>query len=1426
MSFTIIQRKEGRTPARPLFLVSITTQDGDTVNLTTMASTGAASITYNGNTYLCRLQQNDMEAMQSTGSLGYSSLAGARLIIADADRALWVNHCNAHCWRGATVTITAVLYDFVAGAYSTDALQWSFIGGNPSYKNNSISYQLVSAINTARIKVPSIPLQYRCPWDFPATLQQRLAGRFDPSSTYYQCGYSADCGGGVGNPIATSTLSASLSASATTATIGSVTGTLPAVPFQATLGGEEELLVTAVSGSTLTIERAQDGTPALAFGSGTSFVVPFTTCDYTRSGGAPSGANYDPSVGCMARQGNSATTSIAPDGDLCHDKSGRYTGRFGGVTWVAPTQYAGKAYLSGQKTFGFNTPNGSLVGTYYNRVHGTQYVNAQALAPAADPNSLRSEVAICDAPFGAVTVKQLLINGVIVTQGNSDQLFTWRFASNGGDSGGAGGRSGSLQGDAIFNKHGDPHGSIAVLEFVVPAQLASAGSNPSVQVLVTSGPILCVYEIASIASGVVTLTGVCWEQWGASVCKIVGNSNASLNSVWGISGWSDGTPGTITLGGSAGSLSGSGGAIFVWKSPDLYDTGGSLSTGASNNVVSAGPAANPVFVYLHELVWASVPLSRIDAASWYAAAQICAINTSYIAGDGSTQNHAQYKCSLVMSGSQRTILSQFLTALRNAANLMVGENPITGLISCFIKQTLADQQPSAIPGSNDLSGGSPIARSSVTAAGSSANGYYAYVFNEGNIEPNTFEVVTDDVNAAPNTVAFQFQDENNGYVQDSLTEIDAKAYALSGNQEINVPIPIAGIPNFDQGTRVANVQLAETLYGNPRNDAGGTQKFRFRINHRVIHLTSRLGYICGLVWQPLGIGSYANPQPVRVIDIKPDTDGEHWDVTVAWHNDEWYTIAYGQNPTPYQNNPIGTPTMPFPYPWRAGQTVWGSGDAMFPNSLGFAFSVDTSSYPAKIAITGATPTNTQQSAQAPLIPLQGTTANTGGSIAPGTYHLAVSWNGSVGPVSSLATVVVPSGTSTNTLSLGGITWRGGAAPAPAFYIGRSSFGMRLVSSANYSTSGTDANGNPTSVTITAYADGLGLPDILANQFLVEEFGIIHGGVWGDTITGVDGTGTVLTFADGSWTTNQWAGRVLSLYYRAGQTAMPALNMAVASSTSDTLTMPSTGFQVGDVVVMRTAATTYTSNTIGDANFVNSYAPSGLIANAEVGKKLQIIAGTGAGYPPHTISGNTSTVYTIEDTFHVTPDATSIFVVLDPQIQNSYETGAFTGGSAAATIATTQAVTTNEQSLMVFVSTADASGNAAPRQYQPFREVYIPPQSILSSSVTLSIAGTLAIGSDLAPRIATNTLLTAISVQASVKNAPTGAALAVQIYYYSGSAWVTWLAISIAAGTTSTTLSGGSVSAAAQIPAGAYIRVDITGAGTTFPGSDLTVQIFF
>lgn len=453
----------------------------------------------------------------------------------------------------------------------------------------------------------------------------------------------------------------------------------------------------------------------------------------------------------------------------------------------------------------------------------------------------------------------------------------------------------------------------------------------------------------------------------------------------------------------------------------------------------------------------------------------------------------------------------------------------------------------------------------------------------------------------------------------------------------------------------------------------------------------------------------------RLLSAQPTTDGEKWRLKFAAHNDDWYTDAYGQNPAPFLRDPSGlNPKPALPYIWQplGGLFIWPSYDDRQPLESGIGLSIDRSVYPALIKASGNIPCNVSASSVfAPRVPLTATETTTGGSIPAGTFYIAVTWDSILGPVSEVVKAVATSG-SANIFTIAGIIWPNSAAPNPGVFIGATPQTMKAVS---FTGSVYDANGNPTTIEVDQLpVAGLGLPDPNFQRFVMETTAIAHGGVWGASVTAVSGSD--VTISGAGWDVNQWAGYVLTLYYR-DQTTQPGLNLEVVSNTADTLTMSHSGFLAGDVVVMRAAADHITASTIGDDNFENSFAPTGLdTGGSEIGKLIRIIGGTGAGQPGKTIASNTSTVYTINGTWDITPDATSIWIVTEPTAGQRKHTAVITNDGLNldfGVVVEAPVPLTAAQSLLVEVATADVHGNHFPMRMQPFREVYVPAQAVAS-----------------------------------------------------------------------------------------------------------------
>ena len=108
-------------------------------------------------------------------------------------------------WRGSRLKVKFGFFDVATGAPVSE-LAAVFAGvANPVEELNEREGRLsfLNRLGLQRLQVPSLRIQARCPWRFPATRSQREeavdggpAGRY---SRFFRCGYSPDVEGGAGN---------------------------------------------------------------------------------------------------------------------------------------------------------------------------------------------------------------------------------------------------------------------------------------------------------------------------------------------------------------------------------------------------------------------------------------------------------------------------------------------------------------------------------------------------------------------------------------------------------------------------------------------------------------------------------------------------------------------------------------------------------------------------------------------------------------------------------------------------------------------------------------------------------------------------------------------------------------------------------------------------------------------------------------------------------------------------------------------------------------------------------------------------------------------------------------------------------------------------------------------------------------------------
>lgn len=401
--------------------------------------------------------------------------------------------------------------------------------------------------------------------------------------------------------------------------------------------------------------------------------TPFIDCDFTKAN-------------CVAR------------GMFDLDSNNNPTFRNGGDTWIANPTYLGTTYTSGEKTFGYNTPN-PPGNTFYNLLYGDQWVPATVLEIVGEPNSTRFEAVVVVALYGKVeSISKVVVNGHEVPYLGSnvagipaDTTFRWNYTGGAGGtyhgvgfsaSDGSGGRSGMLLGDIPYNFSGDPHGSLCVIECVVPSTLAASDTVPTVlvefDVLFGGGPpTLITYPVWQVSGNVVFFKD----------SSVPGGPNKWFTANNGV--FSKGVPG-LTDGPQP---------ITTWDNSSI--TLVNAPSGPGGFLYRFGSNTNPVWHLLDLLALGPyTDLAQLDIQSFYDAAQVCDEQINYTAADTSIGVHSRFESSFVLDGNNRQPLSAIVRSLRNNAGLLLGYNSNTGLLQCNIEQSLADQQPLPVPGSN------------------------------------------------------------------------------------------------------------------------------------------------------------------------------------------------------------------------------------------------------------------------------------------------------------------------------------------------------------------------------------------------------------------------------------------------------------------------------------------------------------------------------------------------------------------------------------------------------------------------------------------------------------------------------------------------------------------------------------------------------
>ncbi len=190
--------KEQSITDTPLLLFECQLVDGSTERWATH------EVTVDGATYSGRVLTHNAFELRAGSEDGIDGASRLSLTLANADSRLSQIERSTG-FRGAHLTVRFAFYDVLANATTTSPkVLFRGLANPPDLCTESkLRIAFTSRLNLHRVLLPSIRIQRRCPWLFPATAEQRALGVHGADdgkySPYFRCGYSPDIEEGIGN---------------------------------------------------------------------------------------------------------------------------------------------------------------------------------------------------------------------------------------------------------------------------------------------------------------------------------------------------------------------------------------------------------------------------------------------------------------------------------------------------------------------------------------------------------------------------------------------------------------------------------------------------------------------------------------------------------------------------------------------------------------------------------------------------------------------------------------------------------------------------------------------------------------------------------------------------------------------------------------------------------------------------------------------------------------------------------------------------------------------------------------------------------------------------------------------------------------------------------------------------------------------------
>lgn len=540
--------------------------------------------------------------------------------------------------------------------------------------------------------------------------------------------------------------------------------------------------------------------------------------------------------------------------------------RYSGVTFQPSKTDSGRNYISGQTTSWVNADTSGKYKEFWPIwVGGMAWVQCVSLNQWGDANFTRGEAAV---GIGQVTVSRVILNDIELSQNKGD--YFWAYSN-------LGFRDGTPNTDVDPHGNSDPHGGQTVIEYRVPKAVLDPSTLPNVQILGQAG------DGTAVARSSISITSA---QAGTG-----GNPSPIVIQFGRILGTTDpGDTAAIEITGCSFAAANGSWIMELRETPyDHATLQGSMAFGSGgsatlyyNQLTQSGGISTPAIITA-VLGQCGIPVSELSGPMMSAANSIC--NASVTTTDGSGASYTQARFSSAIAVRQRRSAADLVRGLRQSIGAILTVDN-SGLIGLRLEGPLAEQQSSAVDGSNNTT-----AITSMLRSGTAANGFTAYRFDES----NCWNLKRDPQQVAqmPNRVTFSFQDPTQEYAISSFSLVDSDDIARVG-REIpgGLQINPEGIASYNHALRCARLGLNKIHRGNPSADTRGTDYWEWQTSFRACKL--RIGDIVTMNSAKFNLVD----QTLRITEIKPSKNFEKVDLKASWHDDTWYLDAHGNAADP------------------------------------------------------------------------------------------------------------------------------------------------------------------------------------------------------------------------------------------------------------------------------------------------------------------------------------------------------------------------------------------------------------------------------------------------------------------------------------------------------------------------------------------------